>query len=231
VQSVAGLRNYAIVALVGLVVGSASAWLYVTRGHDGEIESIEQRARADSARSDSLIADVRAAYQDTIAAAEAAVETLTVRVPVAVARVDTTGATLIEHLTLREDTAGVRMFNEHIAAEHSLRDILFAQFDARLRVKNLQIAERDRIVAIQDSTIVNLRRDLTAALDEARRWRTKANPPLSIRVASDLPGCGLGGVYAGAESGSATTGFIAGGICLAGQELARWAGRKLGVGF
>jgi hypothetical protein len=156
-----------------LLGGSLYAGYYMgTRGSDDTIQTIRERAAADSAVWDS----VRTVYDDSLSALEALndsirqdVDTVRIRIPVAVDRSIVAGANLQEHLEAQGDTAGLRLYGEEEEADSIVLALRISENDLLVRsmaVMQQRVNMQAQIISTQDSVLVKLYADLAEALDE-----------------------------------------------------------------
>jgi hypothetical protein len=181
----------ALVVAGGLVYGG---WWFGTRVDDAELTALQDsvavhvavQARRDTVDAERL--DSIAALQDSLAVVRVKRDTVTIRIRSADNHTEATGETLAEHLTRREDGAGLQLWEAHAAADRqslAFRDqaILFA--DAEILNLETQNRMQGNRIASRDSTIAELNADLTNALTQAERWHAKANPPLHVKILRD----------------------------------------------
>jgi hypothetical protein len=175
-----------------LLGGSLYAGYYMgTRGSDDTIQTIRERAAADSAVWDS----VRTVYDDSLSALEALndsirqdVDTVRIRIPVAVDRSIVAGANLQEHLEAQGDTAGLRLYGEEEEADSIVLALRISENDLLVRsmaVMQQRVNMQAQIISTQDSVLVKLYADLAEALDEGDRLYRVANPPFMVKLWRD----------------------------------------------
>ena len=211
--------------LIALLVGAATTYGWAVRGRHGAIEEI--RAQADSVmaaveQARALAEDSIAALEDSLARMEVKRDTIEVRITEAGGAVETTGTTLQEHLDVREDTAGLRLWHEHEQADQHLaqlwqeeRTVWQQQIEARVQME----AQLRNIIASQDTELVALRGSLHAMQSEAERYRLKAEPPFLIRLFKGGLECGASGAAAWGLSNEPIVGIGAAGACLLAREI------------
>jgi hypothetical protein len=208
--------NAAVVAvtLAGCV---GLGWWWRGERAEGEIAVAREAAVADSVAFDSLLASTVAFYDDSLAVMEAAVETVTVRIPVAVQAERKAAATLVGYLSANEDTIGLRLFGEDEAADSSLLSLMEASYDARLALKDVEIAKRDSIIRNYDAALINVRSDLADAL-EARAVRD-AKLPWVASFGGSIVESALIGTAAALASGDDGVGVATGLVALTVKQL------------
>jgi hypothetical protein len=213
-----------IALLVGIVLGTVGTYAWATR-QTGTIEQI--RAQADSLMAAvdlvrEMAEDSIAALEDSLAHIEVKRDTIEIRITEAGGAVTSTGGNLEEHLTLREDTAGLRLWDEHKQADAHLaalwqeeRTVWQQQIEMRVQLE----AQLRNVIASQDTELVALRGNFLAMQAEAERWRLKAEPPWAIRVAGDALEAGLVGTAAGFASKDQTVGLVTAAVAFAVKQL------------
>jgi hypothetical protein len=174
--------------LIALLVGCLTTYAWATRGREDAIEEIRARADSVAAQAEAVRAvaeDSIAVIQDSLARLEVKRDTIILRVAEAGGAVEVSGGDLRQHLEVRNDTAGLRLWHEHEATDDHLADLWQEernvwQEQIEMRV-GLEMQLRN-IIASQDTELVALRGSFQAMQSEAERWRLKAEPPLLIRL-------------------------------------------------
>jgi hypothetical protein len=211
--------------LIALLIGSAATYAWATRQREGTIEEI--RAQADSVMA--AVKAVRTLAEDSIDVLEDSLSRMEVRIDTieavreeASGAVEVSGSNLQQHLDLREDSAGLRLWTEHELADQHLaslwqeeRNIWQRQIEMRVEME-MQLRN---IIASQDTELVALRGSFRAMQAEAERWRLKAEPPWAIRFFRDGLECGAGGAAAYGLSNEPVVGFGAAGACLLVKQI------------
>lgn len=211
--------------LIALLVGSLATYAWATRQRDGTIEEI--RAQMDSVsavgEAERVIARARvAALKDSLARVEVKRDTIEIERREASGAVEVSGSNLQHHLDLREDTAGLRLWTEHEAADAHLADLWSEErsiWQAQIRMRVELEAGLRNIIASQDTELVALRGSFLAMQAEAERWRLKAEPPWVLRFLKDGAECGVGGVAAWGLSSEPVVGIGAAGACLLVKQI------------
>ena len=179
--------------LLGLVgIGTGLGYWWGTHGTGERITEIAGQAARDSVRSDSvraLLEDSLAVLSDSMAHLGRGVDTIVRVVRSAAQRhAERTGESLTDHLTARNDTAGLRLYAEEEAADQEVV-LSYEREVSGLRSQLLIMDERLRlteaIVIEQDTTLARLRRAFAEMQSEAELWQRKANPPFHVRLLKD----------------------------------------------
>ena len=185
------MRNTILAVVISLAVGLVGGWWFTTHRRAGSIVELEQQVGAwktdyetwleERAELEAFIATLDDSIGTLKAEQTEVEETITRADPVRVAA----GATIEEHLDAVGDTAGLRLYGEFaVAVENGLtaRDLLIASLRTEVSVWFVKDSLNAIIKVEQDTLLVRAQRGLTDALDEAKLWEAKANPPLAIRI-------------------------------------------------
>jgi hypothetical protein len=177
---------------LALLGGSLYAGYYMgTRGSDDTIQNIREQAAVDSVVWDSVrtaLNDSVDFYRDSITGIEGKIDTVRIRVPVAVDAARTAGANLQEHLEAQGDTAGLRLYHGEEAADSVVLALRVSEVNllsAEVGALRDQVRVQGLIITEQDSMLVRLRANLALALDEADRQYRIANPPFTVKLWRD----------------------------------------------
>lgn len=199
------LPSWLVLAAVIVVISGSIGlgYWWGTHGSDDRIAEIRGDVVADSVRFDS----VRATLEDSLAVLADSMATLGGRVdtivrvvrPATQRHAEQTGETLTQHLSARQDTAGLRLYALEEAADEEVvlsyeREVTGLR--AQLVVMDERLRLTESIVTEQDTTLARLRRAFAEMQGEAERWQRKANPPFHVRLLKDgwkfAAGVGLG---------------------------------------